>query len=78
MARFTQGPWDETGGYDCITPGIDIFDHGEKKLTIDGMNFGWDTGSVVDMIEHNQQVQRRMQVFAFKLVRLLNEDAEGR
>lgn len=40
-------PWrvshlDENGGYDCITPGVDVLDaEGKRIFTIDGKDFDW-------------------------------------
>ena len=69
--------WDECGGYDCITPAIEIVDaNGDRVCVIDAGDHGWGAVARGDTIaEHREQVRRDVFDLASVIVEAVNKRA---
>jgi len=73
--QWQMKPWDESAGYDCMTPGIEIQDAaGNTVCVIDAKDYGWnDTGLGTGIAEHRERVHRQVYDTASSIVRSHNE-----
>ncbi len=68
-------PWDESAGYDCITPGIEIQDAlGHTVVVVDAKDYGWNVcGLGYGVARHREKVRRQVYDTAASIVRGHNE-----
>lgn len=72
-------PWDESGGYDCITPAIEIRDEDSKTVcVIDAKDYGYDRpGLGYGVAEHQEAVRRKVYDTAKLIVDAVNAYKRG-
>jgi hypothetical protein len=73
--QWQMKPWDESAGYDCMTPGVEIVDAaGHTVCVIDAKDYGWNTpGLGYGVAEHRERVHRQVYDTAASIVRNHNE-----
>ena len=71
---WAMEPWDECGGYGCITPAITIVDaEGRSVVVVDARDYGWfAVGQGYSIAEHREKVRRRVYDLADRIVRSVN------
>jgi hypothetical protein len=72
-------PWDESAGYDCITPGIEIQDaQGHTVVVVDAKDYGWNAcGLGRGVAEHQEKVHRQVYDTAASIIRNHNNSCGG-
>jgi hypothetical protein len=70
---YSRSGWEEHAGYDCCSPGVEIYKDGKRVFVLDAADFGWGAyGLGNEVVKHREVVRAAVLAEADFIVQACN------